>query len=167
MAKLKTRSGSEALIDDDDYEWAKTYRWVSRIDMPSGNDYPQTFIDGKYHPLHRMILGLKPGDGVIADHINGTTLDCRKVNLRSTDKAGNMRNKKRSKNNTTGKTGIHFRESHGKAGAVVAYAHIDNKLVSKTFGCMKRGKDMALSLAIKWRNEMESVLHISVRGNSI
>ena len=167
MAKIKTRSGAECLIDEDDYVWAKNYRWVSHIDAPSGNDYPQTFIDGKYKALHRMILGLQRGDLRIADHINGNTLDCRKSNLRATDSVGNMRNRKRNKNNSTGKTGIHFRDKHGVAGAIVAYAHIDNRLVSKTFGCLKRGKDAAMAMAIQWRNDMESKLQISVRGNQL
>lgn len=167
MAKIKTRSGAECEIDDDDYEWAKNYKWVSRIDVPSGNDYPQTFIDGKYHAIHRMVLKLNRGDSRIADHISGNTLDCRKENLRITDAVGNMRNRKRNKNNSTGKTGVHFRESHGKGGAVTAYAHINNKLVSKTFGCLKRGKDAALAMAIQWRNDMESLLQISVRGNQL
>ncbi|GAH21431.1 unnamed protein product, partial [marine sediment metagenome] len=38
-------------------------------------------------PMHRQILGLKPGDGKIVDHINRNPLDNRRVNLRIVSQA--------------------------------------------------------------------------------
>ncbi len=57
--------------------------------------------------FHRMVLGLTYGDGKIADHINRNRLDCRRANLRVTDKAGNARNSGRKKNNTSGYKGVY------------------------------------------------------------
>lgn len=52
-------------------------------------------IDGKKTALlmHRYILGLKPGDGILADHENGNGLDCRRDNLRRGSDADNSRNR--------------------------------------------------------------------------
>ena len=42
--------------------------------------------------MHREILNLVPGDGLIVDHINGDTLDNRKSNLRVVTAVENARN---------------------------------------------------------------------------
>ena len=42
--------------------------------------------------LHRIILGLTPGDGRYGDHINGNTLDNRRRNLRATTNQVNISN---------------------------------------------------------------------------
>jgi hypothetical protein len=42
--------------------------------------------------LHRLILGLGPGDGLEADHINGDKLDNRRGNLRVASRAQNGQN---------------------------------------------------------------------------
>jgi hypothetical protein len=43
-------------------------------------------------PLHRLILGLVPGDGLEVDHINGDPLDNRRANLRAVTRAQNCQN---------------------------------------------------------------------------
>jgi hypothetical protein len=42
--------------------------------------------------LHRLVLGLEPGDGLEADHVNGDRLDNRRANLRVTTRAQNGQN---------------------------------------------------------------------------
>lgn len=71
----------------------------------------------------------------------------------------------RSKTNRTGKSGIFFRENHGSAGAYSAHAMVDGKMKSKTFGCLKRGKEEAFRLACEWRNQMERTNGLEVKGN--
>ena len=62
-----------------------------------------------------------------------------------------------SKSNKTGKHGVFFRDSHGSAGSYTAHVMVDGKMKSKTFGCLKRGKDEAFRLACEWRTEMERI----------
>lgn len=40
-------------------------------------------VSGSTVLLHRWLLGLERGDGLIGDHINGNRLDCRRENLRA------------------------------------------------------------------------------------
>lgn len=42
--------------------------------------------------LHRAVVGMMPS-GCVVDHINGDTLDCRRENLRATNKTVNNRNR--------------------------------------------------------------------------
>lgn len=42
--------------------------------------------------VHRWILGLSKGDGLIGDHINGCKLDCRRASLRAVDASGSSQN---------------------------------------------------------------------------
>ena len=60
-----------------------------------------------------------------------------------------------NKTNKTGRSGVFFREGHGSAGAYSAHVMVDGKMKSKTFGCLKRGKQAAFILACEWRDEME------------
>lgn len=48
-----------------------------------GHGYAQMFWDGRVQLLHRWILGLTRGDGLIGDHVNGDRLDNRRSNLRA------------------------------------------------------------------------------------
>ncbi len=78
-----------AIIDAADAELVKGKRWHA-----VGNRYARTGtgLGGReclY--LHRLIMN--PPPGVFVDHINNNGLDCRRSNLRLTDKAGNCRNR--------------------------------------------------------------------------
>lgn len=72
----------ETIVDDDVYEWASKYKW--RKAGKKNQHYAGRSIKGCSSPtyLHREILGLTKGDGKQADHINGNSLDNRRVNLR-------------------------------------------------------------------------------------
>lgn len=76
--------GGIILVDDDDFE-----RFSSKIWRIQKHGYAQHGVT----LLHREILGLKPGDGMHTDHINGNRLDCRKSNLRACSRQQNMWNR--------------------------------------------------------------------------
>ncbi len=56
--------------------------------------YPQLWVGEptRVQVLHRWILGLEKGDGLIGDHINGEKLDNRRANLRAVDPSGSSQN---------------------------------------------------------------------------
>lgn len=61
--------------------------------------------------VHRLILGAKPGE--LVDHINGDTLDNRKVNLRVTSHAVNMQNTRKRANASSSHKGVDFQKKYG------------------------------------------------------
>jgi hypothetical protein len=80
-----------ALVDETDVEAVSGYYWS--IDN-NGYAYRKTRVDGKTRLvyMHRDLLGLVPGDGLQADHINGDKLDNRRANLRVCTNAQNGQN---------------------------------------------------------------------------
>jgi hypothetical protein len=80
-----------ALVDSHDWERVKGFRWYQAAigyvvsAARSGRRAPKQY-------LHRFLLGLKPGDGREADHINRDRLDNRRANLRITTRGQNAQN---------------------------------------------------------------------------
>lgn len=89
-----------AIIDDEDYEWAKDYTWWSNV----RNLYVMTrkHKKDKWLYLHRMIMEKLNGDitGKCVDHINGNPLDNRRCNLRVCTHTQNMQNMGKFTDNT-------------------------------------------------------------------
>lgn len=84
-------------IDQDDYERISPYSW--RINSngyvirstSKGSRKDNTRKIGITIYLHREILGLKTGDGLEGDHLNGNVLDNRKENLKAVRPEDNKR----------------------------------------------------------------------------
>lgn len=57
--------------------------------------------------MHRLILGLVPGDGLVVDHRNGNGLDNRRCNIRTATRSNNQHNQRLGRaNNTSGYKGV-------------------------------------------------------------
>lgn len=89
-------SGESVIVDDEDFDALRKYHW----NEVKGNGQHRYFttskqVNGKriYPRLHRIVAGALPRQ--IVDHIDGNTLDNRKVNLRITDATGNALNRHR------------------------------------------------------------------------
>ena len=78
---LGQRKAKLVLIDSCDYGWVSQHRWFISW---KGYCIRNTKINGKWMNirLHREVLKLTEGDGLIADHVNRVRLDCRRDNLR-------------------------------------------------------------------------------------
>lgn len=104
-------SGYKVLIDDEDWERVKQYRWHLNKSYfrRTGNFYFRTrpYTNGKRSclMLHSYIFGRIP-KGLYLDHINRNTLDNRKKNLRLATPQQNKYNQKCRKDNTTGYKGV-------------------------------------------------------------
>jgi hypothetical protein len=73
-----------ALVDDEDFEAVAVRRWHLMSAGYAAN--PERRL------MHRILLGLEPGDRRTVDHINGDTLDNRRANLRICAHAENRQN---------------------------------------------------------------------------
>jgi hypothetical protein len=82
VVEITLTRGQVALIDAEDYDKVKGYKWKS-IHMCKG-DYAYT--QSRYHGQHRIIymhkLLMDVPDGMVIDHINHIGTDNRKNNLR-------------------------------------------------------------------------------------
>jgi hypothetical protein len=87
---LRRRDGTirkHALVDPEDYARLAGFKW--RL---NGRGYVIRSGDNAY--LHRVVLGLEPGDRRFADHINGNMVDNRKSNLRVVTPAESAQNRR-------------------------------------------------------------------------
>lgn len=108
---LSSRWDLCALIDEEDYEWARQWKWGHTIGSGNairdkagyvGQRCPDHVYAKRTHGrngtvfLHREItkrkLGLPPTRYHISDHRNGDTLDCRRINLRWATLSMNAKN---------------------------------------------------------------------------
>jgi len=110
---IQLTKGQVALVDDQDFENLSEFKWCA-----TWNPYTRSYyavrsfrIAGKSHTIimHREILGLKYGDGVIGDHRNGQTLDNTRENLRAATPGESQRNRGLQRNSKTGFKGVHRR----------------------------------------------------------
>lgn len=82
MAEISVDCGrAVAIIDDEDYKCVSARKWY----IVSGSLRTSTGIR-----LHHFVRG-KPPAGLVTDHINGSFLDNRKINLRFVTQSLNMR----------------------------------------------------------------------------
>lgn len=97
--EIITITGDTILVDADDYEKVKGYRWYLNTQK-----YAEAKMNGERVLLHRLIMNA-PEDftyGEVVDHINHNTLDNRKCNLRIVPQGVNTANRRLSSANTSG-----------------------------------------------------------------
>jgi hypothetical protein len=119
MKEVILSNGQVALVDDEDFGLVSKHRWHAK---PAGRttycyahagEY-KTYGHSKHHAsrlpitMHRLILGLKKGDGTVVDHIDGNGVHNWKANLRMSSKSLNAANGFRSRKGRTGFRGTYF-----------------------------------------------------------
>lgn len=111
MMKIPLTLGKFALVDDKDFDEVNKHKWYAlknnrtfyAVRAASRKVKPR----GKIH-MHRAILGLVVGDGLITDHKNCDGLDNRQENLRTVSQAQNCANTQISTRNKSGYKGVSF-----------------------------------------------------------
>ena len=101
--------GQFAIVDAEDFDELNKFKWCATKEH--GTWYAVRFslsINGKRHKIlmHRVILGLEPGDGKEGDHQNHNGLDNRLDNLRICTRSQNQHNQKPQKNCTSQYKGV-------------------------------------------------------------
>jgi len=113
----------EVLIDVEDYNKIKNYRWYAHLDKRTNSFYVRTHIERIILlSLHRVILNLT-NPKIKGDHKDHNTLDNRKQNLRVCTQSENLRNQKLHKNNKSGYKGIRWRNKNKKWEAYIGLNH--------------------------------------------
>ena len=152
--EIQLTKGLVTLVDDEDFEWLVNHSWYA-----SGNprnayaarrakDYEN--LNRKLIFMHREILEVHlvvtPFNHV--DHINGETLDNRKVNLRLVTQAENLQNSTTAKN----QTGIGYDATHDR---FKAYVNIPSRYGTKRINV---GTYKTKTEAVSARNEFLETL---------
>ena len=112
---------------------------------------------GKTLYIHRAVWQLVYGDipaGFVIDHIDGNPLNNKIENLRCVPTEVNSRNKSKNQRNSSGITGVRFKDNGFEAKIV-----INDKCAYKRFGCKRHGYDEAFRLACEWRAEQIRLLN--------
>ena len=128
---------SRALIDTEDVDAVRTYKWSLNAD-----NYVKAKKNNKTIYLHRLIMD---PDDMFVDHINHNTLDNRKSNLRICTHQQNMNNRTIPKNNSSGFKGVSWNKATGKW---TAYIYTNKK--KNNLGCYDNIED-----AIEARRQAE------------
>lgn len=109
--------GKVAWVDQADYAEAAQFGWYA-YKSGIGLYYAGRRGGGVTKlRMHRVVLGLQPGDGIEADHKNGNGLDNRRGNLRSCTHAQNVRNRRKRAATTSRFKGVSWakREARWRA----------------------------------------------------
>ena len=96
-----TSKGQPFYFDIEDYDKIKEYKWHISLD---GYVVSAATKTQKEIRMHRLIMDCPKGK--VVDHINHCKNNNCKNNLRICTHSENMKNKKKSKNNTSGVTGV-------------------------------------------------------------
>ena len=126
MKEIKLTQGKVALVDDEDYELVKQYKWCAVFHRHTWYAYANTKqIKGKKSQtirMHRLILGLGFGNKLKSDHIDGNGLDNKRQNLRICNNQQNCSNKKIYGKGTSKYKGVYWVKSLKKWRAMIGYA---------------------------------------------
>ena len=109
-AKISLTKGQWALVDEADFVWLNQWKWYASWCSKTQSYYARRSVrvNGKKLciSMHRLILGLIPGDKKEGDHANHDTLDNRRSNLRVATSAQNSQNMDKSRPNESGYRGV-------------------------------------------------------------
>ncbi len=115
MKQISLTQGKFALVDDEDYEMLNQNKWQTQF-----NHCGIPYATRMGTRMHRIVMGLKRGDGKIVDHKNCNSLDNQKCNLRICTNQQNCLNSKARKGSSKFK-GVTYHKKSGKWQAQMIY----------------------------------------------
>jgi hypothetical protein len=110
MKKIKLTQGKYAIVDDEDFDNLNRFKWYAHRKRNSSVFYAAgrpIMEDGrrKWTRMHSYLV--KSSVGMQTDHRNGNGLDNKRKNLRAATHGENIRNRGKTKRNTSGFKGVY------------------------------------------------------------
>ena len=132
MKIIPLSQGKVALVDDEDFERLSLHKWYAAKERDTFYAVRTVKRNGRNAMIrmHREVLCLSKGDGVIVDHRDMNGLNNQKENIRRADKTINNLNKRLQKNNSSGFRGVSWHKGNAKWGA---HIRVNGKLKSLGF----------------------------------
>lgn len=112
MKYIPLTQGRQAIVDDEDYEVVRKYKWSLKTSSDKKRHYVTTRINNKTAYLHRLIMN--PPKHLEIDHRNHNCLDNRKCNLRICTHSQNMQNSMKKTNCKSKYKGIYWEKKKSK-----------------------------------------------------
>jgi len=127
MIEIPLTQGQTALIDDEEWDRVKQYKWFASKAKNGNTFYAQTHVhleNGKRTTLqlHRLLMDAEKRH--IVDHQDRNGLNCQKYNLRFATRNQNCRNQGIRSDNSSGYKGV-SKTNLGKQWS--SYIYIDGK----------------------------------------
>jgi hypothetical protein len=107
LKAIQLTCGVQTIIDDCDFHKFSKFKWRAAKTASGFYAAREVYLGNKKSKavlLHREITGCCKGFEI--DHVNGDTLDNRRMNLRVCSHAENMRNRRLNRNNKSGFKGV-------------------------------------------------------------
>lgn len=120
MKALPLTRGQTAWVDDDVFEKVRLMSWQAQR-KHAGKFYAVHADRRRPIALHRLVMNAP--ENMEVDHINGDTLDNRRVNLRICTDTENKWNRGKPSNNTSGYKGVYWRKSRRRWQASIGVHH--------------------------------------------
>lgn len=150
---LSNYSERTCLIDKEDYEKIKNYKWTynkKRNCIRANNRIPKSKGTIK---IHTLIMNCPKNLKV--DHINHDIFDNRKRKLRICTNKENQWNKDKPKNNTSGHKGVYEDKTRPR---FQAYIMTNGKRKLKSFPYNENNKEEVYKLACEWQENEDKKL---------
>ena len=110
MKTIPLTQNKFALVDDSDYAELSKHNWHARKDLNTFYAQRKEKVNGAWVIVHmHRVIAETPSD-MKTDHIDGDGLNNQRSNLRVVTHQQNMMNMRKRKDNTSGITGIYWRE---------------------------------------------------------
>lgn len=101
MKTIWTSKGQAIIVDAEDYEALSQHRWCV-----NAYGYAVRRQGREIVFMHRQILGLAPGDGMLGDHRDRVRLNNSRENLRIATRSQNQHNRKLRVDSASGVKGV-------------------------------------------------------------
>jgi len=126
VKRLELTRGYYALLDAEDYEFARRFKWRAVIKGKWTNAYGR--VDGEDVFMHRALLKAKQGEQV--GHKNSNGLDNRRCNVRLCTQPENRRNNEVAAHTTSGFKGVCYSKRYRSWRATIGIMNRDYSLGS-------------------------------------
>lgn len=157
MKEIQLTRGFVTLVDDEDYEKIKPFKWGISSKDNGRAIAVQARVNGKNTYLHRFIMN--PEDDLVVDHIDRNPLNNQRSNLRICTRSENQRNRTR-RAETSKYKGVHKRKGTNR---FEAYIKLNKKRIH--IGCFGSEVEAALAyneFAIKLHGEFAALNNIDL-----